>query len=292
MLQSHFKSRHIASITVQESADSLFKNKTIQYKLKFDELGRLIELKDYFFSSDTISERKIVYEYEDGMPYYSQKTYHYLDKDQNTVLKKKWVLNFDRINHVLEEQIFNKSESYRTNRLVFNRSMQLLSRTVQAFTISLRTQFTYDKGGLIKQVKLVKDNPTVGRKKALELNHYLQYNLYQRIMTTEQWEGERNKQLNEYYYSYNGPNITAKVGWRLKSWNDTRKVIERTNFKYNQYGLLILADSFTKREVSKGHKYTGFNYTYFEQDGVSMRGSDQFTTIWFTDIFAEHLIHP
>ncbi len=292
LLQSHFKSRHIKSVIVQESSDSLFKNRTIQYELEFDNLGRLIQLKDYFFSTDTIAERMITYAYKGEMPYYNQKIYHYLDSDQNTVLKKVWVLNFDKVSHVLEEQIFNKTESYRTNRLVFNQSMQLMSRTVQAFAINLRTQFIYDKAGLIKHVKLIKNNPTVERKKNLELNQYLQYNLYQKIMTTEQWEGERNRQLNEYYYNYKNQNILTKVGWRLLNWKDNRKVIERTNFKYDQYGLLVLADYFTEKQVSKIHKYTGFNYTFFEGKGRSMRGSDMFTTIWFTDMFAENLVHP
>jgi hypothetical protein len=159
--------------------------------------------------------------------------------------------------------------------------------------VSLQTKFTYSKEGLLKRVKLTRSNPTLTKRKTLELNHYLQYNLYQKIMTTEQWEGERDKQINEYYFSYKGQNIKTKIGWRLMNWSDNdKRVIERTNFVYDQYGLLIGADYFTDRQASLKHKYTGFRYTFFKDKGIGMRGSDSFTTIWFTDIFAEDLIHP
>ncbi|MFK8038103.1 MAG: hypothetical protein AB8B74_07430 [Crocinitomicaceae bacterium] len=293
LLQPHFKSRHIKSLTIKKSSDSLFNKSSIKYKLQFDTEGRLTKLYDYYFDTDTIPERLIEYTYGDSSMYYSGKTYFYLDENRKILLEKGWSMEFDNVNNVIEEKFHNKLDLYRTNTLIFNKSMQVLSRKVRAFAIKLETYFKYNADGMIRHVKMVKHNPTVEKMKRLELNQYLQYNLHQKIMTTEQWLDERGKQINEYFYNYKGQNISARVGWRLMNWsNDEKKLIERTNFFYDQYGLLIGSNYFTERQVSNIHKYEKFEYTFYSEDGKVNRTSDRFTTIWYTDLFAENLIHP
>ena len=293
LLQSYFKERKIKTLTIQKSSDSLFARKSIECRLEFDKSGRLIKILDYYFDTDSIPERMIMYSYADEAPYYKSKRYHYLASEIGPILKKSWLVFFDFENNTLTEKFQNKKEDYRVNSLVFNKGMQILSRTVEVYVIKIRTQFNYDRDGLLMQVQLIKDNPTVKKMQRLELNQYLQYNLHQKIMTTEQWMGERDKQLNEYYFNYSGINIGTKVGWSLLNWSsDDKKLIERTNFSYNKSGLITKADYFTDNQVSNKHKYTGFEYSFFDGNlnyGVS---SDRFTTLWFTDIFAENLIHP
>lgn len=293
LLRPHFKARQIQRLTIKKSEDSLFNSLSIQYKLEFDTEGRLIKILDYYFDTDTVPERMIAYTYADSSNYYTGKTYYYLGDMQQVLLEKKWRMYFDHKNNTIEEQFYNQTEVYRTNNLVFNKALQMLSRKVQAFNIQLETYFRYTKEGLIKQVRMIKRNPTSQKMKRLELNQYLQYNLYQKLMTTEQWVGEREKQINEYYFNYIGQDISTKVGWRLMNWNnDDKKLIERTNFTYDQYGLLIGSDYFTERQVSDVHKYKKFEYQFYgEQTDIKIK-SDLFITIWFTDLFAEDLIHP
>ena len=194
---------------------------------------------------------------------------------------------------MLSEEFQNKKEKHRTNNLVFNKAMQLLSRTVEVFVIKLQTYFNYNKDGQLKHVRLLKENPTVKKMQRLELNHYLQYNLHQKIMTSEQWLGERDKQINEFYFNYKGQNISTKVGWSLMNWSSSdKKLIERTNFTYDKNGLLLKADYFNEKQVTTKHKYTGLRYTFHEGRKVFKGSSDLFTMLWFTDIFAENLIHP
>lgn len=292
-LQSYFKSRQIHTLTIKKSEDSLFNHMSIQYKLEFDTEGRLIKILDYYFDTDTIPERMIKYSYSNSTPYYTGKTYYYIRENQKVLLEKRVRMDFDLTNNIIEERFFNKAEVYRANSLIFNMSMQMLSRKVQAFAIQLETYFKYSKEGMIKHVKMIKRNPTAQKMKTLELNQYLQYNLYQKIMTTEQWQGERDKQINEYYFNYIGQDISAKFGWRLMNWsNDDQKVIERTNFTYGQYGLLIASDYFTERQVSNVHKYEQFEYEFYSERLKVKKTSDRFVTLWFTDLFAEDLIHP
>ena len=95
LLQSYFKERQIKSVTIQNSEDSLFKNRSIQYTLEFDKHGRLVKVLDYYFDTDTIPERMITYSYGEGASYYKSKMYHYLDAESNVVLQKAWLLHFD-----------------------------------------------------------------------------------------------------------------------------------------------------------------------------------------------------
>lgn len=293
LLQSYFKEAHVKEMTVQSSEDSLFSNRKMAYRLQFDPLGRLVKVLDYYFDTDTIPERIIFYEYENDEPFYTAKKYHYIDGKTNRVLEKEWEIKKDLVNGTQTEAYYNGSEKYRTNNLIFNKALQLLSRKVAVFVVQLDTYFKYNKEGQLLHVKLMKNNPTVAKMKRLELNHYLEYNLNSKVMTAEQWVGERDKQINEYYYIYKGHQINSKVGWSLINWsNGDKKRIERTNFKYNENGLLVLADYFTERQVSNAHKYTRLDYEFYEPLGSEKVTSDQFTKLWFTDIFAENLIHP
>jgi hypothetical protein len=293
LLQPFFKAQHIQTLTIRKSTDSTMRNGRIAYKLTFDSLGRVVKVYDYYFDTDTIPERLIEYGYGVETNYYESKKYRYFDSKQREALVKEWHLNFDEANHILTEKFYNQTEVYRTNSLVFNAATQLLSRTVKAYVISLRTKFTYDNNGLLRHVQLIKENPTVEKMKKLELNHYLQYNLNQKIMTSEQWVGQRQTQISEYYYNYIGRNISTKVGWSLMNWSsDDKKLIERTDFTYDRYGLLTKADYYNEKLVTPVHKYTSFSYTFFEGKGRITDKSDQFTMLWFTDIFAENLIHP
>ncbi|MFK8044157.1 MAG: hypothetical protein AB8B72_01580 [Crocinitomicaceae bacterium] len=293
VLQSFFKERHIQSLTIYKATDSLFNNKQTKYKLEFDMEGRLVKVFDYYFHSDTVPERVITYKYNKDAVYYREKEYHYLDERQNVIMRKKWRLQFDFLTNILREEFLNGTLKYRTNNLIFNKAMQLLSRNVEAFVVKLRTGFSYSKEGLLKQVKIIKENPTVEHMKHLELNHYLQYNQYQKIMTTEQWLGERDKQINEFFFSYKGQDITAKVGWSLVNWSGSdKRRVERTDFHYFKNGLLSLADTYTQKRVSSKHHYIGFKYAFFYGKKPLVKSSHRFTALWFTDIFAVNLIHP
>ena len=104
---------------------------------------------------------------------------------------------------------------------------------------------------------------------------------------------QADKQINEFYFNYKGQNISTKVGWSLMNWSSSdKKLIERTNFTYDKNGLLLKADYFNEKQVTTKHKYTGLRYTFHEGRKVFKGSSDLFTMLWFTDIFAENLIHP
>ena len=288
-LQNYIKTNHIASIVIYESTDSVAYKKHIKNTVYFDELGRLIKVRDYFFMTDTIAEREILYSYHGQEPYFDTKTYVYLNERGKELKRKAWEITNDPSNHMVIEKFKNGDEIFRKNILTFNNENLLLRRHVTVDEIKYQLNFIYDPSQLMTRSILNIKNPTLKSNANYSLTAYFQYNLNNKIMTSERWIGERDRQLQEFYFIYKGHNISSKVGWSMRDVNgELKKVIERTNFKYNKEGLFIQAYSFKERQVDAADHFTTFEYTYYPHEKAVNQlkvKSDLFVLFMFSNLF-------
>ncbi|MFD1552416.1 hypothetical protein [Putridiphycobacter roseus] len=288
-LQDYIQSNHIASMVIYESLDSLNLKKRIKNRLYFDKRGRMVKVRDYFFMSDTLAEREINYKYTGESPYFSSKVYCYLNEKGEEIKHKVWDIQTDQTNHVVTE-FFKQGEAvFRKNVLTFDAQDFLLVREVNVGEIEYNLGFIYSEQGLLSRAALNVVNPTVENNNNYLLTTYFQYDTNQNILNSERWIGEKEKQLQAFYYVYKGQAISSKVGWSFEEVSgDLVKVIARTNFKYNTEGMLEQANSFKEKKVAALIKYTTFEYTFYPHSTTLGKGkvkSDIFTWLMFSNLF-------
>ncbi len=286
LLQDFIRDNNIKSIKIKEASDSLRALTRVKYHCFFDQKGRLTKVMDYYFTSDTIPERAIVYNYKDDSPYFMSKAYHYINEKGRILYVKHW--DIDRQSNMVIERLRNiEGKVYRENRLKFNSTNQLITRTTVAGVITYTVNFEYDARNRLSKVDLSMDNPTLkeGPKKVNVLTQ-IRYNFNKRLISTGQLNTSA-KPINEFYYDYNGEEITKKVGWAKR--NKESKAIrslERIDFTYKKNGLLSFAHTVNDKKSDIPELYNSFDYEFYSKgEIISTIQNEKFVSTYFTAIF-------